>query len=179
MSGEVSESAALLNIEGADVHMANILATLSDTVWVSNKTFVVIDEEIYSAKEGTEGTEDPWGGPDGEWDWFATSGNGLLVTTEFGDQVVDVRFELWDGPPFSSEPWTKEWEGEIALFSGTICLADWVEHPPARLIFDLGRRETVWGVHAYMWRLREPMTNDRHGTSYDLEFYLVQFWEQR
>ncbi|WP_329084819.1 hypothetical protein [Streptosporangium sp. NBC_01469] len=159
--------------------MATIIAELTDEVHVSNKTFVVIDKEVFMAEETTAGAEEPWGRLAAEGEWFAPSGNGCLVTTELSDQVVDVRFELWDGPPFSpSEAWAKDWKGELFLFSGKVCLTDWVEHFPPRLVFDLGSRETVWNIHAYMRRLREPLRGDQQSTSYDLESYLIRFWPQ-
>ncbi|GAA4188061.1 hypothetical protein GCM10022252_22650 [Streptosporangium oxazolinicum] len=64
------------------------------------------------------------------------------------------------------------------LDSVKVCLTDWVEHFPPLLVFGLGSRETVWNIHAYMRRLREPSRGDRQSTSYDLESYLVRFWPQ-
>ncbi|MFC5946508.1 hypothetical protein, partial [Micromonospora harpali] len=66
--------------------------------------------------------------------------------------------------------------GELRLVSGKVCLADWIELDPPRLVFDLGRREATWGIHAYMRCLRDLIRSEHQITSYDLAIYLVQFW---
>ncbi|MFF4413467.1 hypothetical protein ACFYY8_13115 [Streptosporangium sp. NPDC001559] len=156
--------------------MANMVTACTDTVQVSNRTFLVIDEEVLLGEAAADAVA-PWDHVAVEG-WFAPAGNGARVTVDTRDQVVDVRFELWDGPSPPSETWTKEWRGELSLYSGKVCLTDWRENFPPLVVFDLGRRQARWGVHACMRQLREPTKSDPQITSYDLEFYLVRFWPE-